>query len=95
MERVLVADNIISHTGTDSGYRASCVMLTTEAQQTPPQVNRGIVIRHNRLQSDQPVSILLQDATNVQITDNEFIGGHEIQQHNCTNVTINNNQIKP
>ncbi|MBO4801962.1 MAG: hypothetical protein J5545_08895 [Bacteroidaceae bacterium] len=95
VERVLVADNIISHTGTDSGYRASCVMLTTEAPQTPPQVNRGIVIRHNRLQSDQPVSILLQDATNVQITDNEFIGGHEIQQHNCTNVTINNNQIKP
>ncbi len=92
VEHVLVEGNNIHDTGTADGYRASGVMLTTEAPQTPPHVNRNITIRGNRFQSVRPVSILLQDAENVSITGNTFIGGSGIEQQNCDNITIRDNQ---
>ena len=92
VEHVLVEGNNIHDTGTADGYRASGVMLTTEASQTPPHVNRNITIRGNRFQSVRPVSILLQDAENVSITGNTFIGGSGIEQQNCDNITIRDNQ---
>lgn len=91
VEHVLIQGNRIQHTGTADGYRASCLMLTTEAPQTPPHVNSNIIIRDNRFQSDRPVSILLQDAKDIIITGNQFIGGSGIQQHNCDNIAICNN----
>ena len=91
VEHVLIQGNRIQHTGTADGYRASSVMLTTEAPQTPPRVNRGITIRDNRFQSDRPVSILLHDAEGVSITGNHFIGGSGIQQQNCDGITIQDN----
>ena len=90
-EHVLIQGNHIQHTGTDGGYRASCLMLTTEAPQTPPHVNRNITIRDNRFQSDRPVSILLQDARDISITGNQFVGNSGIQQQNCDNVVIQDN----
>ena len=92
VEHVLVEGNNIHDTGTSDGYRASGVMLTTEAPQTPPHVNRNITIRGNHFQSVRPVSILLQDAENVSITGNTFIGGSGIEQQNCDNITIRENQ---
>ncbi|MBQ7526603.1 MAG: right-handed parallel beta-helix repeat-containing protein, partial [Bacteroidaceae bacterium] len=74
------------------GYRASGVMLTTEAPQTPPHVNRDITIRGNRFESERPVAILLQDAENVIITDNDFIGGSGIEQQNSDNIAIHGNR---
>jgi hypothetical protein len=93
VENVLVQGNRIQHTGTTNGYRASCIMLTTEAPQTPPLINRNITIRENRFQSDRPVSILLQDAQGVSITGNQFIGGNGIEQRNCDNVVIQDNVL--
>ena len=91
VEHVHIQGNRIQHTGTADGYRASCLMLTTEAPQTPPHVNRDITISDNLFQSDRPVSILLHDAEGVSITGNHFIGGSGIQQQNCDNVTIRDN----
>lgn len=95
VEHVLIQGNRIQHTGTADGYRASAVMLTTEAPQTPPRINRGIIIRGNRFQSERPVSILLQDAEDVNIEGNEFIGGSGVEQHNCDNITIRGNHFQP
>lgn len=92
VEHVLVEGNRIHHTGTADGYRASGVMLTTEAPQTPPHVNRDITIRGNRFESERPVAILLQDAENVTITDNDFIGGSGIEQQNSDNIAIHGNR---
>lgn len=94
VENVLIEGNRIQHTGTTSGYRASCLMLTTEAPQTPPRINRGITIRDNKFQSDRPVSILLQDAEDITIKGNDFIGGSGIEQHNSDNVTIQGNTFR-
>lgn len=94
VENVLIEGNRIQHTGTTSGYRASCLMLTTEAPQTPPRINRGITIRDNKFQSDRPVSILLQDAEDTTIQGNDFIGGSGIEQHNSDNVTIQGNTFR-
>lgn len=94
VENVLIQGNRIQHTGTSDSYRASCIMLTTEAPKTPPLVNRNIIIRDNHFQSERPVSILLQDAENVSITDNQFIGGSGIEQKNCDNIAIQNNTLK-
>ena len=93
VEHVLIQGNRIQHTGTADGYRASCVMLTTEAPKTPPLVNRNITICDNRFQSDRPVSILLQDAESISITANQFVGGSGIEQKNCDNITIQNNTL--
>ena len=95
VEHVLVQGNRIQHTGTADGYRASAVMLTTEAPQTPPRINRDITIRQNIFQSERPVSILLQDAEDVNIEGNEFIGGSGIEQRNCDNNTIRGNHFQP
>ena len=95
VEHVLVQGNHIHQTGTADGYRASAVMLTTEAPQTPPRINRDITIRQNIFQSERPVSILLQDAEDVNIEGNEFIGGSGIEQRNCDNITIRGNHFQP
>ena len=92
VEHVLIQGNRIHHTGTADGYRASCIMLTSEAPQTPPHINHGIEIRDNYFQSDRPVSILLQDAEDIVITGNDFVGGSGIEQYNCDNITIRDNR---
>ena len=95
VEHVLVQGNRIHHTGTADGYRASCLMLTSEAPQTPPHINRDITIKDNCFQSDRPVSILLQDAEGILITGNDFIGGSGIEQKNCDGITIRDNRHVP
>ena len=95
VEHVLIQGNRIHHTGTADGYRASCIMLTSEAPQTPPHINRGIEIRDNYFQSDRPVSILLQDTEDIVITGNDFIGSSGIEQYNCDNITIRDNRQTP
>ena len=52
----------------------------------------GFVIRGNRFESERPVAILLQDAENVIITDNDFIGGSGIEQQNSDNIAIHGNR---
>lgn len=94
VEHVIVEDNEILNTGTDSGYRATAVMVTTESPATPSHVNRDIRIRRNRVSSQQPVCILLHDAEDVDISDNLFRGGHDIIQRNCRNIRLGNNMYE-
>ncbi|MBQ9286762.1 MAG: hypothetical protein IJ209_10875 [Bacteroidaceae bacterium] len=88
VERAVVEDNDISHTGTDPFCVASCLMLSTEARETPPHVNTNITVRHNRLQSDQPESILIADAAHVLIADNQFVDAAQIIIKNSEDVRI-------
>lgn len=88
VEHVVIEDNDISHTGTDPGYVATCVMVSTEAPSTPPRVNKDILIQRNRLQSDRPVSIRLADARHVRIQNNIFIDNAQIIKRNCEDVIV-------
>lgn len=91
VEQVIVEDNDIRGAGTDNGYRATGIMVTTESPQTPPQVNRHILIRRNHIEGPHPIAILLNDAEEVEIYDNTFVTGHEILQSNCRNIRIGPN----
>lgn len=90
VENVVIENNEIHHTGTEPSYVASCVMISTEAPETPPKVNTNILICNNRFQSDQPVCIRLADAAHVKIKENTFIGHAQITKQNCDDVEITN-----
>ena len=94
VEHVVVEDNDIRGAGTDNGYRATGVMVTTEAPETPSYVNRHILIRNNRIEGNHPVAILLHDAQNVEIYSNTFVNGHEILQRNCRDIHLGNNSYR-
>ena len=94
VEHVVVENNDIRGAGTDSGYRATGIMVTTESPETPPHVNRNILIRNNYIEGSHPTAILLHDAQDVEIYDNIFAGGHEIQQSNCSNIRLGNNSYR-
>ena len=94
VEHVVVENNDIQGAGTDNGYRATGIMVTTESPQTPPHVNRNIIIRNNHIEGSHSIAILLHDAQDVEIYDNSFVGGHEILQRNCHNIHIGNNNYK-
>ncbi|MDE6086751.1 MAG: right-handed parallel beta-helix repeat-containing protein [Muribaculaceae bacterium] len=96
VDNVLIEDNYISGCGYDASERTpSCITLSTEASQTPPHVNRNIVIRHNIFDSDRPVAILLKDGENISVYDNIFNPAFSTQLpivvENCSNVTIRQN----
>lgn len=88
VERVVIEGNDICHTGTEPSYVASCIMVSTEAPETPPCLNTNILIRSNRLQSDRPVSIRLADAAHVRIEGNTFIDHAQVIRQNCKDVEI-------
>lgn len=94
VEQVVVEDNDIRGAGTDNGYRATGVMVTTESPQTPPHVNRNILIRNNYIEGSHPTAILLHDAQDVEISGNTFAGGHEIVQKNCRDLRLGSNNYK-
>lgn len=94
VEQVVVEDNDIRGAGTDNGYRATGVMVTTESPQTPPHVNRNILIRNNHIEGSHPTAILLHDAQDVEIYGNTFAGGHEIVQKNCRDIRLGSNNYK-
>lgn len=91
VEHVVVEDNDIRGAGTDGGYRATGVMVTTESPETPPHVNRNILIRNNHIEGIHPTAILLHDAQDVEIYDNTFVKGHDIVQRNCSDVKMGRN----
>ena len=88
VERVVIEGNDICHTGTEPSYVASCIMVSTEAPETPPCLNTNILILNNRLQSDRPVSIRLADAAHVRIEGNTFIDHAQVIRQNCEDVEI-------
>ncbi len=93
VENVLIEDNYISGCGYDAAEGVpSCITLSTEASQTPPFVNRNILIRYNIFDSDRPIVILLKDAENVTVTNNLFTGNNDpadrIKLENTRNITI-------
>lgn len=94
VEHVVVEGNDIRGAGTDDGYRATGVMVTTESPQTPPHVNRHILIRNNHIEGSHPTAILLHDAQDVEIYGNTFVGGHEIIQRNCRDTHIGSNNYQ-
>ena len=94
VERVVVEDNDIRGAGTDGGYRATGIMVTTESPQTPPHVNRNILIRNNRIEGIHPTAILLHDAQDVEIYGNTFVGGHDIIQRNCRDIRLGSNSFQ-
>ena len=94
VEHVVVEDNDIRGAGTDSGYRATGVMVTTETPETPPYVNSHILIRNNRIEGIHPVAILLHDSQNVEICGNTFVKGHVIQQLHCREVHLGDNNYQ-
>ena len=94
VEHVVVEDNDIRGAGTDSDYRATGVMVTTESPETPPHVNRNILIRNNNVEGSHSVAILLHDAQDVEIYGNTFVNGHEIQQRNCRDIRLGNNSYR-
>ena len=65
VEHVVVEDNEIRGAGTDNGYRATGIMVTSESPETPPHVNRNILIRNNHIEGIHSTAILLHDAQDV------------------------------
>ncbi|MBO4841647.1 MAG: hypothetical protein J5524_11200 [Bacteroidaceae bacterium] len=94
VEHVVVEDNEIQGAGTDRGYRATGVMVTTESPETPSHVNRNILIRNNHIEGIHPIAILLHDAQDVEIYGNTFVNGHEILQRNCCDVRLGSNSYR-
>lgn len=94
VEHVRVENNDIRGAGTDNGYRATGIMITTESPETPPHVNRNILIQGNHIEGRHSTAILLHDAQDVEIYGNTFVNGHEILQKNCCNVRIGDNSYK-
>ena len=94
VEHVVIEDNYIRGAGTDNGYRATGVMLTTESPETPPHVNRNILIRNNYIEGSHPVAILLHDTQDVEIYGNTFVNGHEILQRNCRDIHFGDNSYR-
>jgi hypothetical protein len=94
VEHVVVENNDIRGAGTDNGYRATGVMVTTESPQTPPHVNQNILIRNNHIEGSHPTAILLHDAQDVDIYGNTFVGGYEIIQRNCRDIRLGSNSYK-
>lgn len=89
VSNVLIEDNYISGCGHSANPHApSGVMLSTEASQTPPQVNRNITIRNNVFDSDKPLVILLKDASNVLVENNSVNQKDYVKIDNCSNVSI-------
>jgi hypothetical protein len=94
VEHVVVEDNVIQGAGTDSGYRATGIMVTSESPETPPHVNRNILIRNNHIEGIHSTAILLHDAQDVEIYGNSFVNGHEIIQRNCRNIHLGENSYQ-
>lgn len=94
VEHVLIEDNDIRGAGTDNGYRATGIMVTTESPEIPPHVNRCILIRDNHIEGIHPTAILLHDAQDVEIDGNMFVGGHDIIQRNCRDVRLGSNRYQ-
>jgi polygalacturonase len=94
VEHVVIEDNDIRGAGTDNGYRATGVMVTTESPQTPSHVNHDILIRNNYIEGSHSTAILLHDAQDVEIYGNTFAGGHEIVQKNCRDIRLGSNLYK-
>lgn len=89
VEDALIENNYISHCGEEGGKStASCVMVTTEAEETPPYVNRNIIIRNNIFDSRQAHAVLLYDAKNVEIKNNIIDKTDYVRQEHCSNVHI-------
>ncbi len=95
VENVLIEDNYFSGCGYDAPEDVpSCITLSTEATQTPPFVNRNILIRYNIFDSDRPIVILLKDAENITVTNNLFLPSpiinpsDRIKIENCRNIKI-------
>ncbi|MBD5180497.1 MAG: hypothetical protein HDT01_04280 [Bacteroidales bacterium] len=93
VDNVLIENNYITGCGYDAGENTpSCITLSTEASQTPPHVNRNIVIRNNVFDSDRPVAILLKDGEHITVSNNVFhptFGTKlPIVIENCDNVTV-------
>ena len=94
VEHVVIEGNDIRGAGTDNGYRATGIMVTTESPETPPYVNRNILIRNNHIEGAHSTAILLHDAQNVKIQDNTFVNGHEIMQRNCRDIYVGENNYR-
>ena len=94
VEHVVVEDNDIRGAGTDGSYRATGIRVTTESPQTPPHMNRHILIRNNRIEGIHPTAILLHDAEDAEISGNTFVGGHEIIQRNCRDIRVGSNSYQ-
>lgn len=94
VEHVVVEDNEIRGAGTDNGYRATGIMVTTESPETPPYVNRNILIRNNHIEGIHSTAILLHDAQDVEIYGNTLVNGHEIIQRNCRAIHLGDNSYR-
>ena len=89
VEYALVENNYISHCGEGGGDgTASCVMVGSEAQKTPPYINRNIIIRNNVFDSPKPFAILLQDAENVEIKNNVTAKPSYVKSEHSRNVRV-------
>ena len=94
VEHVVVEGNYIRGAGTDDGYAATGVMVTTEAPETPVHINSNILIRNNHIEGRHRTAIRLDDAKDVEIYGNTFVWGHDILQRNCRDVKIGKNVFK-
>ncbi|MBQ8047987.1 MAG: right-handed parallel beta-helix repeat-containing protein [Prevotella sp.] len=89
VEYALIEDNYIYDCGTHAqGNGASCVMVGTEAPEQPDFPNRNIIIRNNVFDTDCATAVLLQDASNVVISNNQTQQTDYVRQHNCRMVEI-------
>jgi len=94
VEHVVVEGNYIRGAGTDDGYAATGVMVTTEAPETPVHINSNILIRNNHIEGRHRTAIRLDDAKDVEIYGNTFVWGHDILQRNCRDVKVGKNVFK-
>lgn len=88
VNRAIIENNYISDCNTDNNEGPSCIMVGTEAPETPPYLNKNILIKNNVFNTNCETAILLQDAENVMIKDNIINRNDYIKQVNSKNVTI-------
>jgi len=88
-ENVVIEDNYISGCGyAVAESEAAAVYTSTESPETPPCVNRKIIIRRNTIATDKPFAIVLKDAQNVSILNNKVSHKDYVHEENCKDINI-------
>ncbi len=86
---MIIEDNHIEHCG-HCGHpsQPTCVLVNTDARQTPGFVNHDIIIRNNIFITDRRPAVMIRDASDVSLTGNKSSLDNYVVTDNCQNITI-------
>lgn len=88
VSNAIIENNYISGCGHCNSRTPTGILLSTEAPERTPYVNRNIIIRNNVFDSDRPNIIALKDGENISILNNSVSYPDFVTVDNCQNVTI-------